>query len=733
MGKFLNFLTIDDDKVSKRHLLILILIAYIFSVGVRYIWVAEFSNTDSFKWNEQLMINTNDGYFWAEGARDILNGEHQPNDLSPTDEPTSILTAFFAKIFPISFESLILYLPAYLGSLLVIPVILIARSIGKTYMGFVASLLAGIVWSYYNRTMVGYYDTDMLNIVLPTFMLWGVIFGVTHNKNRWLLIVTFIMLSYLWWYAGSYSLSLAMTFMLFIYTLAFDRRNSFNYKLISMMLIVLIPIISIFAKLIISLALFGLYHYMDSRDSKFQKIYDFLEQKRVDNFKLIIYILIFLTALVLLSGGFNPILGQLKSYVFREAVASDISLKFFNVVQTVREAGAIPFETFANRISGHTITFILSSLGYILLSLRYRVMLLALPMVGLGFLALNSGLRFTVYAVPINALGIAYLIFLVAKYIRELFNQKIKLYSYYGAIAISTVLILYPNIVHIQEYKVPVVFNKDEVKVLDKLKTLANREDYALTWWDYGYPIRYYSDVKTLADGGKHSGAVNYPVSFSLTHPDEVAAMNMARLNTEFTELIFKDKNLSGSVIQNIFKEYGFKNSQEMIGSISSKDFNLPNSTRDIYLYYPLRMLNIFPTVRLFSNLDIDTGREFARPFFYYAQSFQDAGSEIHLGSGIKIFKQGGAIQIGNQKIPMREFIVVGYNREGNLARNVQKISSDSPISVIFMQSYNSFLVLDQNMRNSSYIKHFVLEEFDAELVEPVILTPLVKVFKLKV
>jgi len=46
-------------------------------------------------------------------------------------------------------------------------------------------------------------------------------------------------------------------------------------------------------------------------------------------------------------------------------------------------------------------------------------MLLSLPLVGLGFIALNAGLRFTVYAVPILALSIGYLIIYIAdRYIK---------------------------------------------------------------------------------------------------------------------------------------------------------------------------------------------------------------------------------------------------------------------------------------------------------------------------
>lgn len=68
----------------------------------------------------------------------------------------------------------------FLSSLLVVPIILIAREYKITKAGIMAAFLAVIAMSYYNRTMAGYYDTDMLNIVLPTFTLWGLIRVALH-------------------------------------------------------------------------------------------------------------------------------------------------------------------------------------------------------------------------------------------------------------------------------------------------------------------------------------------------------------------------------------------------------------------------------------------------------------------------------------------------------------------------------------------------------------------------
>ena len=120
--------------------LLYILIAFTFSVAMRMIWYFNFSGYEPFMFNGQFMINTNDGYYWAEGARDILSGISQENDLSPITRAASQVTAFFAIIMPFSFESVILFLPVFLSSLVVIPIILIAKSLNNLEMGLIAAL-----------------------------------------------------------------------------------------------------------------------------------------------------------------------------------------------------------------------------------------------------------------------------------------------------------------------------------------------------------------------------------------------------------------------------------------------------------------------------------------------------------------------------------------------------------------------------------------------------------------
>ena len=669
-------------------------------------------------WNGQFMINTNDGYYWAEGARDILRDLFAEHSRSPVYTSPAWLTAIFTYILPFSFESIIFYMPALLSSLIVVPMILIGHSFKRVEIGFVAALLSSITWSYYNRTMVGYYDTDMLNIVLPAFLLWSLILAIKTHEEKYLLFTALEIIAYRAWYLPSYSLEFAFFGLIFLYTIIFERKNIYNLKLLSIMLFAMIGLPGIVRFVIVAI------------------VFITYKSKKLDSY--MYYLLGIAFALFMLTGGFNPIWIQLKDYVFKDSLEqgnSILNLHFFSVMQTVREAGHIPFTTFANRISGNTITFVLSIIGYMFMIIRYPLMLLGLPLIGLGFLALVGGLRFTIYAVPPLAFGISYLIFACSDYLKKfLVNGKSNSVIRSVFVSICVVAVLYPNVLHVIRYKVPTVFTKQEVKILDKLNSISSRKDYVVSWWDYGYPLRYYGDIKTLIDGGGHSGAMNFPVSYMLTNPQESAA-KLARLDVEYTENRYdlKEDNpeYNRSNIANMTLDYGFKDTNDFLASLST-DIKLPKKTRDIYIYLPFRMMGIFPTITKFSDLDLMSGNTVRRPFFYQTNRFRDGKKVINLGSGVLFNKRTGMLKVGAQEVPVKEFYITAYDKNKKLIRQKQLLHKDANISVIFMRSYNTFLVLDNDMLNSLYIQLFVFENYNKKLFKPVILNPIAKVFKLK-
>jgi len=714
MTNFKDFFGIKESRGSLLLALMLGLIAFAISFGVRLYWVDVTAQNPSALYSETVMINTNDGYYFAEGAKDILGGS-TPSINSPIDSPVSILTAFVYKITPFSFETILLYMPAILGSLVVIPLLLIGREIGSVEGGFIAAVIGSIAHSYYNRTMAGYYDSDML--VMPFAVCVAFFYILLFRKDSYLnlFLVSIFIIAGLCYYPnlrfvfigfGAVYLGLGLL----------ERRYKNSFFLLSLLpLLVVSPIYDNYIKM-------GLLSI----------IFLFILSPFSKN-KTLLYGALGVSVLFFAYFGFfSAILEFLGRDYFKRELVSESNmtlLSYYSVVNTIREAGNIPFSVFADRISGSVLLFFFSLLGTLLLAIYDRRFLIMLPLLVLGYFALRGGLRFTIYAVPVQALGFGFLSVYIASSVQKMVQGRKSLF--FGVLFVSLVGGAYPNVAHIVEYKVPTVFSSSEVESLEELNALSKPDDFALSWWDYGYPIRYYGDVNTFIDGGKHEGSDNFVVSLALSTSSERLASNIAKMYATYTmELHNKEINSTIPFLDYEMRDYGFSNPYDFIESM---ELGVTKSSfaGDIYFVLPFRMLEILPTVYRFSEVDLLSGDMQNQGFYLFSNRFRDMGDRIVLDRGVLVDKRSGSLILGDKNIPLKRFVTV-FEEEGGIKVDESRIHTSSPLSLVYLKNYGAFVVMDEKIYNSVYIKLFLFEEYDASIFEQVIISPLMKIYKLK-
>jgi undecaprenyl-diphosphooligosaccharide--protein glycosyltransferase len=689
-----------QENIDTKRLLLLILIAYLFSAAVRFIWVQWAGTHPEFFWNGQLMINTNDGYYFASGVQKQLFGTLQYNPRVPDIwyTATTFFTWLATKILPLSLDTAILYMPTVISSLVVIPIVLIGRLYGSTMMGFFAALLGSIAWSYYNRTMTGYYDTDMFSAMAPMFILYFLLGSIVKENFTYLLFAAVTIILYPFLYDQGLSIVYAMGIMYMLYMVVFHSKDRFTYQSIVIVAISLFPLYWPIRVLLI-LGAFWIF--------KQEKLSDLHEK---------ILAIVAVAVFLWLGDVFPLIWHKVASYAIRGEESG--GLHFFQVNATVREAGKIPFDLMAKRISGSVPGLLAALIGYILLVMRHRSFIISLPLIGIGIFSLWGGLRFTVYAVPVAAISLVYLIYVITSFIKE---TRLRM----GAMALLTFLALLPNITHIIAYKVPTVFTDKEVAVLDHLKHKGGEKDYVLTWWDYGYPIWYYADKNTLIDGGKHDHD-NFIVSEILTTGSQLEAARLSRISVEtYVSSGYK------VVANTLFKNGQIDPNAYLARLADPEPLSLPKKTREIFFYMPYRMLDIFPTVAVFSNLDLRTGEHKPQKMFVKMNRFRNTADAILFANGIKLDKKSGLLWLGKRKTQLHRFVTTALNNKGINHTKIQTINPDAQISLVYMKSYNTFLLMDNDMYNSLYVQLFVLGNYDKNLFELVESSPWAKVYRL--
>ncbi|MBD3792248.1 MAG: peptide-binding protein [Campylobacterales bacterium] len=698
-----------NKTVDTKYLMLLMLLAYAFSFMIRMIWVYQFQDNPNFYWNDQIMINTNDGYFFAAGAQQALFDMHQHNPRIPDIYSYGMvfLTTWLVKLTPLSLETVTLYLPAVISSLVVIPVILIARLYGEALWGFFAALLGSIAWSYYNRTMVGYYDTDMFSAMAPMFILYFLMKSTVDFNLRSALYAAIAISLYPFLYDSGAAVIFAMAVIYAVYLILYHRDENLTYVSILIVFAAMIP--------------FGLpkpYEY-GVHILLSIVLYMALPKFRVSKQYFIIGATLTFLVLLYSSNILDFISSKVMKYI--STGTSIEGLHFYGVHQTVREAGKIPFDVFADRISGSVPGLIVAVLGYLLLVVKHRAFLLALPLMGIGIFALWGGLRFTVYAVPVAAMGAVYFFYLAGSY----FGSK---RAQYALVVVATAVLLYPNITHIIGYKVPTVLTNNEVRDLQALKEVAKPEDYTLTWWDYGYPVWYYSETSTLIDGGKHQND-NFIISKILQTSSAELAANLSRLAVE----TYVDSGYK------VVADTLFKNKQEnqvdpnlMLAEMELPSYALPPKRRDIYLYLPYRMLNIFPTVTQFGNLDLTTGKPLREVIFYPVSLAAQNETLWQFNNGIVMDVKKGELHLGEQKSDVKFLIVTENTQNGEVHAKAQQYHAEGKYIVIYMKSYGQFVLMDAETFGSTYVQMFILGKYNPDLFEPVVSSPYSRIYRLK-
>lgn len=712
---------ITNGECSRMDIFLIMTLVYIFGVACRFFWIYWASGIEQFSFDGELIMTTNDAFANAEGARDMIAGFHQPGDLSPYGASIPTLAFLLSKILPVSLNSITIYMSVFLAPLVAVPIILIAREYKILGAGIIAALLACVLPGYYVRTLGGYFDSDMLNIVLPMLTIWALI-RLTQNGSQLNLILSAVFMAlYSWWYPSSYSLNLAIMGMFLFYTLIFDRRNEINYKATILMAVAVINFKTYYGDYTIIVN-----YILLLRIALIASLYFLMIKIPNSQNKKILWILgVLVIALFIYFGGLDPVLSKMKAYLGKSAGKVSGTFYFYGVGNTINEVANTDFMKFMGYSSGNIFIFICAMAGLAFMFIKFRSFILSLPMIALGFLALFGGVRFAMYMTPMIAFGFAYFVYFTLNYF------EIRAWLKNSMLIVLTCLALLPSLDYIYKFRVAPVLMKDAVAPLAELKNKADREDYVLSWWDYGYLIRYYSDVKVVADpGSRQFGDYAFLAAFSF-NKDQISSANMARLNVEYIERRMNE-NFSSSLLQ-MQKDYNEPDINKFLKSLGDKNFKLPQKTKEVYYYFVPRMLDMLPNILKFSAIDITTGEEFYTPLAYVGYDIRmgEDGASIIVGSECTLPSADPEYLIHDgEKMSINSYYHVG-EVDGKLVKLSKQVDESSDLFVIFLPDYQRILVLDKRVFNSTFIQLFVLENYDKELFEPVYLSNSARIYKL--
>ncbi len=648
----------DVEKIYKNPLF-LVLLAIGLSVVLQSLFLLNIKDNPNLYFNGNFIpLWTHDSGLYGFYAKELISGANLP--FTSEYMPGWLLYGMY-KITPFSLDQLMFFSPVVISSFVIIPIFGIFALFNLQRVGFFAGVLTTISFGYYYRSFFGYFDTDILNLFFPLMVTWGLIGYSSTNNRLFILLSALSMLGFSLWYHSYIAVGASIVLMWSVYTFIFQREHLNNYLII---IILAIPFLHVnfLIELITIFCLFAI-----SYQTFFTKT------------KYIPYIFLALLIIGAFFIDFNLFVQRAGDYIEKVQYTKLANLSFLNTLSTVSEAVKVDIDKFSMLVSSNLPLALVGLFGFVLLSFKHRQFLLILPLGFVGFLSLIAGERFVLYGIVVFSFGLVYIGHELssgfAKYQKSILTIFMAIISYFYL----------QEIISFSKYKKP-VFNQSQMQTLSKLP--KNKDNFILTWWDYGWPLWYTTDAKTLIDNGKHFED-NYIISKLLFSTNQNLVANASKQSVK----LFKEGRKKGhyKLMSYLLKNRSLNEALKLLKTPSE-------SKTPVYWYLNNRLLKVANVIETFSNIDPKGGKQKNASFLAYI--YNTKYNSFDSKNGIFSLQKG--------KLHVKTYINTQTKKTKNYEKN----------GIYLIQNKTHFFICDENIYNSFLVQALLLHNVDEKLFQ---------------
>ncbi len=658
--------------------------------------------TTEFLWfdGKPVPIFTADAGLHGFYAKSILNGVAYPFD---AEHFLGYLISMLVTMSGAPIDWVMLFVSIFVGPLIVVPIVLFARTVDNVQIGAIASLFAVSLSNFYGRVALGYADTDMFTLLFP---LTAVLFMVLALKKNQLLFALFGAISMLIFshvYHSSASINLLLLGSFALFSFVYRREEQFVYYAFLLLSISIVPM-GFLTALATMIVLWGLLEWTNRQ--KTIPYYYF-----VTAFLIVLAVLPFLTDL---SYLYSRALNYFDKEEYFSVLGVNSTYFFKHGLQTVAETTVIDIDSIFRSLSISKVLVLLSVTGFVLLLKKDKHYWLLAPFALLGSFSFLAGYRFSFYYTPVYAFGLSYLVITISTALHERYDVKRTMV--YLTFLVLLAQMLYIVSINKGSYTRMLAYS-EEKEVLEKLSVKLTNDDKIITWWDFGWPLWYFTGYKnTLVDNGDHGGPDSYMMSKILTESNQTFVANAAKYFANNKEQASKEG--FGYVIPYLASENDLP---ELFHSFYTRNDIHP--IQDTYIILHRNMITVLDTIVSFSNfnysdLDDKAKDEFLFRFFRY--NYPQAIDQTFLEAHNKMNIDGKSELVHSISFTQDQMLTDEYIYDTN-----------STHYVIFDNNEMAYMT-DKNVYNSFLFQALLLDNYDRRLFEKVDETYLIKIFKVK-
>ncbi|MBE0598462.1 MAG: hypothetical protein IH614_14440 [Desulfuromonadales bacterium] len=459
-------------------------------------------NQNDYVVEDAYAMSTHDSYFWIKMTKDydIASAGGEPGktrgypDLKQYTQP-NLLVLLISKVKLITgldyYKSGLVLIPI-LSSLFIFPLYVYFNRLGFGASAVLGSMIGTFSTTYYERTRIGYVDTDLLNtfflITIACFILY---MGKENNFRNSLLAIGSGLAMFLmnWWYQQP-GLMVPFLFVMCIYLL---------WQKVEIRHIMFLIILSL---------VFSGPEYIRMMGTSLQEFY---------------------------RAYFDPNLNQGINW---PDIMSGISeARRLGPIETLRKIYYLPIS-------------VAGLLGILYLyQCRTREMMPITPVVLVGLWSLVGPNRFAMYLAPFIGIGVGVLVEVAWRQLSRIKKLPQPTISFCQITSMAIIFFATFDMATVNKLpatSIPVA----TVKSILEIKELVPERSTMLTWWDYGYPLMDIGHFSTYHDGSLHGGARTTLVAKVMMSPHqrEMTALVSFLEENDFSTIhrLIRDRHLSG-------------------------------------------------------------------------------------------------------------------------------------------------------------------------------------------
>ncbi len=703
--------------------ILLCLLTIILAFGIRMLEWPCWQNPE-YSLNGEMLLATHDAYHWLAGAEGFGRS---------VGHPMAEMLRLMAEALNTRPAQVAFWFPAVLASLVAGIVFAWGWALGSMEAGIAAGLIASIAPGFLARTLLGYYDTDLVTLFFPLLMTlapasWAMrymlhpklalqrlalVSGPAFWRGRtsepgfapgispqafslgnplrwqWLLLLGISGLISAWtqeWHSVFPYLIRYNVFLLILMALLMAPRGRRAQLALGCLAYALPTLAGAWGcAFLLLLLLSGL--------KGMRSLRRFLLRPWI------LWILWALAVFLMARGEIFAVLiqhwGAYLKTAGDSASGAHSSLLYPSVAQSIIEVQDLSFAALFPYFHPWLEAALLGLAGFAILLFRRPGALFLLPLAALALLSTRLGGRMVMFGAPIVALGLSFPVYWI---LRRLLSASWRNATGWISCVLLLSVFVAPFLGMIPALSQGPSINRRHAQALLKARAITPKDCMLWLWWDWGYAAHYFARRNTIADGAQHGGP-------SLYLPAAVFATDNPRFARQLIRYTAKLGNEPGAV----FGKLNASQAQALVESLASPETALVRSQGKQYLLVSFEMLRLGFWISNFGNWNFLTqqGEGGALSIVTQALSYKLASGEVRLEGNPKIIYPSSISVFAETGLTRRNYVQEWFDAHPKASLEEQQnfLSTRRNVNFLFNRVTDEKLAMDQVIYNSLMVQ----------------------------